>query len=162
MLACAMSDAATTTNSATAPAAQSVVRMRVTYAEVDRMGFLHHSNHLRWFERGREEFCRRRAVGYREMEDAGVLVVVVDATMHYRAPLRLEDQVDLRVRLTEVRHASLVFEYELRRVSDGVIATTGRTRHAFVTRDGRVLRASDEVRALLTAPESVTRRGEID
>jgi acyl-CoA thioester hydrolase len=154
--------ASTTPPASSNPATQSVVRIRVTYAECDRMGFLHHSNHLRWFERGREEFCRRRNAGYREMEDAGVLVVVVDATVHYRAPLRFEDQVDLRVRLTEVRHASLVFEYEMRRVGDGLIVATGRTRHAFVTRDGRVLRASDEVRALLTAPESVTRRGEIE
>lgn len=138
------------------------MRMRVTYAEVDRMGFLHHSNHLRWFERGREEFCRRRAAAYREMEDAGLLVVVVDASVQYRSPLRYEDVVDLSVRLMEVRHASFVFEYEMRRLSDGALAATARTRHAFVTREGRIVRLSDEVAALLKAPESERRVGEVD
>lgn len=138
------------------------VRMRVNYAEVDRMGFLHHSNHLRWFERGREEFCRRRAAAYREMEDSGILVVVVDATLGYKTPLKYEDLVDLTVRLTEVRHASLVFEYELRRVPDGALAATGRTRHAFVSREGRVLRPTARVIELLTAEESVRRLGEVE
>jgi acyl-CoA thioester hydrolase len=144
------------------PLQKSVVRMRVTYAEVDRMGFLHHSNHLRWFERGREEYSRRRAAAYREMEDAGLLIVVVDLAVHYKTPLRYEDVVDLTVNLMEVRHASLVFEYEMTRVADGAVAATGRTRHCFVTREGRITRVGPEVAALLTAPESITRAGELD
>ena len=141
---------------------ESVVRLRVTYAEVDRMGFLHHSNHLRWFERGREEFCRRRAAAYREMEDAGVLVVVVDLAAHYKAPLRYEDLADLSVKLVEVRHASIAFEYELRRVADGELAAPGRTRHAFVTREGRVTRIDEGVAALLRGDETTHRRGEVE
>ncbi|MDP3275489.1 MAG: thioesterase family protein [Deltaproteobacteria bacterium] len=144
------------------PIQSSVVRMRVHYAEVDRMGFLHHSNHLRYFERGREEFCRRRAAGYRELEDAGVLVVVVDVQLSYKTPLRYEDIADLHVHLAEVRHATLTFAYELRRVSDNALAATGRTRHAFVSREGRVLRPPTHVTALLTADESVQRLGELD
>lgn len=140
----------------------SVVRMRVTYAEVDRMGFLHHSNHLRWLERGREEFSRRRAAAYREMEDAGLLIVVVDLSAHYKTPLRYEDVVDLTVKLVEVRHASVVFEYEAHRVSDGALALVARTRHAFVTREGRVTRIADEVATLLKGDETVQRRGELD
>ncbi len=126
------------------------------------MGFMHHSNHLRWFERGREEFCRRRSIAYREMEDAGTLVVVVDARLNYMSPLKLEDLAELTVRLAEIRHASLIFEYELHRVSDRVLAATGRTRHAFVTRKGRLVRPSSQIVGLLSAEESVQRPGEIE
>lgn len=142
--------------------AKSVVRMRVHYVEVDRMGFLHHSNHLRYFERGREEFCRRRAAAYREMEDAGVLVVVVDANLQYKTPLKYEDVVDVELVLAEVKHASLTFEYCVRRVSDGALAATGKTRHAFVSREGRVLRPPPHVLELLQGDETVQRVGELD
>lgn len=140
----------------------SVVRLRVTYVEVDRMGYMHHSNHLRWFERGREEFCRRRSIAYREMEDSGTLVVVVDARLDYVSPLKLEDLADLTVRLAEIRPASLIFEYELRRVSDGALVATGRTRHAFVTRNGRLVRPSPQIVGLLGSEESVHRLGEVE
>jgi len=142
--------------------ARSVVRMRVHYVEVDRMGFLHHSNHLRYFERGREEFCRRRAAAYRELEDAGVLVVVVDANLQYKTPLKYEDVVDVELVLAEVKHASLTFEYAVRRVSDGALAATGRTRHAFVSREGRVLRPPAHVLELLQGEETLQRTGELD
>ena len=144
------------------PLQQSVVRLRVTYAEVDRMGLLHHTHHLRWFERGREEFCRRRGALYREMEDTGILVVVVDLAAQYKIPLRYDDLADLTVKLVEVRHASIAFEYELRRVADGAVATTGRTRHAFVTREGRVTRVDEAVAALLRGDETLRRLGEIE
>jgi acyl-CoA thioester hydrolase len=136
--------------------------MRVSYVEVDRMGFLHHSNHLRYFERGREEFCRRRQAAYRELEDSGVLVVVVDAELRYKIPLRYEDVVDLELTLAEVRSASITFVYTMRRVSDGAIAATGRTRHAFVSREGRILRAPARALELLRGPETLSRIGEVD
>jgi len=139
----------------------STLRLRVTYAEVDRMGFLHHSNHLRWLERGREEYCRRRDIGYRELEDRGTLVVVVDASLQYKSPLRLDDEADLTVTLRGLRHASLEFSYALRRVGDGALAATATTRHALVTREGRVTRMTPELAALLEAPERFRRLGEV-
>lgn len=141
--------------------ARSVVRMRVPYVDVDRMGFLHHSNHLRYYERGREEFCRRRDAGYRELEDAGVLVVVVDVQLQYKTPVRYEDVVDLELWLSEVKHASLTFEYAMRRTTDGALCSTGRTRHAFVSREGRVLRPPAHVMQLLQGAERHARVGEL-
>lgn len=150
-------------NTATATVIQSsTVRMRVTYVEVDRMGFLHHSNHVRWFERGREEFLRRRGVDYAAMENAGNLVVVVDLASSYKIPLRFEDVVDLTVNLVELRHATLSFAYELRRVTDGALAATGQTRHCVLTREGRIVRITQEMAEVLRGPEKLSRRGEIE
>ncbi len=137
------------------------LRLRVTYAEVDRMGFLHHSNHLRWLERGREEYCRRRAIGYRDLEDRGTLVVVVEASLQYKSPLRLDDEADLTVTLRTLRHASLEFSYTLRRIADGALVATATTRHALVSREGRVTRVTPELAALLEAPEAFRRLGEV-
>lgn len=38
------------------------VSFRVRYLETDRMGFVHHSVYLAWFEVGRTEFLRESAV----------------------------------------------------------------------------------------------------
>ncbi len=85
--------------------------------------------------------------------------MVVDASLQCKTPLRYEDVVDLE--LAEVKRASISFEYALRRVSDNALAATGRTRHAFVSREGRVLRPP-HVLALLQGPESLVRTGEVD
>lgn len=144
------------------PTYRSVVRMRVHYAEVDRMDLLHHSNHLRYFERGREEYLRRRGVGYRALEDSGVLVVVADVSVQYKAPVRYQEEVDLEVVLQQVRHATVSFAYHLRRVHDGALAATGTSRHAFLSREGRLLRAPASLLAQLQCEERVKRLGELE
>ena len=53
--------------------------VRVRYGEVDRMGFVYHANYLPYFEIGRTEFLRGQGHAYRALEEAGTLLVVVDA-----------------------------------------------------------------------------------
>ena len=39
--------------------------IRVRYAETDKMGIVHHSNYLIWFEAGRSDLCRARGFSYK-------------------------------------------------------------------------------------------------
>lgn len=145
----------------TAAKPRSTVHIRVNYADVDRMGLLHHSVYLKYLERSREEFIRRRHGAYAAMEDAGVLVVVVEASLKYRRPARFDDVLAVTLELTEVGAASLRIAYEVRRVGEDEPLATATTRHALVSREGRVLRLTDEIRAMLTRDEAVRRDGEL-
>ena len=147
--------------SPTAPKPRSTVHIRVNYADVDRMGLLHHSVYLKYMERSREEFIRRRNGAYAAMEDAGVLIVVVEANLRYKRPARFDDVLAITLELYEVGAASLRIAYEFLRVGEEQPIATATTRHALVSREGRVLRLTDEIRELLTRDEAVTRDGEL-
>lgn len=140
---------------------RSEVHIRVNYADVDRMGLLHHAAYLRYFERSREEFARRRGASYGALEDAGWLIVVVDADLRYRAPARFDEVLSVQVTLSQLRHASLRFDYVVRRVGDHGLVAEGSTRHAFVDREGRIRRIEDPLRAWLLRAEETHRRGEV-
>lgn len=139
----------------------SVVHLRVNYSDVDRMGLLHHAAYLRYFERCREEFSRRRGADYGAMEDAGWLIVVVDVAVKYRQPARYDEVLAIEVRLVAAGHASIRFEYEVRRESDGALLATAATRHAFVDREGRVRRIEPALGEMFLGGERFTRRGEV-
>lgn len=143
-------------------APRSVVHIRVNYSDVDRMGLLHHAAYLRYFERCREEFARRRGASYATMEDAGWLIVVVDVALRYRQPARFDEVLAIDVALDELRHASLRFGYHVRRVADGALVATGTTRHAFVDREGRIRRIDEGLHAMFVRDELVSRRGEVE
>lgn len=143
-------------------APRSEVHIRVNYSDVDRMGLLHHAAYLRYFERCREEFARRRGASYAEMEDAGWLIVVVDASVRYRQPARFDEVLAIEVSLDELRHASLRFGYHVRRVNDGALVATGTTRHAFVDREGRLRRIGADLHEMFAQAERVSRRGEVE
>jgi acyl-CoA thioester hydrolase len=120
---------------------QHEIQFRVRYCETDAMGFAHHSNYANWFEMGRTEMLRADGGSYREMEERGLLLVVVRLTCHYRTPARYDDLLTLRTSLTRISPAKLEHTYEVFR--DGALLASGETVLACVDREGRVQRMSD-------------------
>ena len=95
------------------------------------------------------------------MEDAGMLIVVVEANLKYKRPARFDDVLAVSLELYEVGAASMRIAYEIRRVGEEEPIATAMTRHALVSREGRVLRLTEEIRSLLARDEAVSRVGEL-
>ena len=72
----------------------SVTTLRVRYAETDQMGVVYYANYFVWFEVARADLLRSLGWTYREMEDAGVLLPVIEAHCEYRRPARYDDEVE--------------------------------------------------------------------
>jgi acyl-CoA thioester hydrolase len=121
-------------------------RVRVRYCETDRMAVAHHGSYVAWFEEARTEWMRRLGKSYREIEDGGDLLQVVDLRCSYHRPVDYDEVVAVRVRVAESGRAAITLEYEARRESDGEVCATGSTRLACVGRDGRLRRLPPELR----------------
>lgn len=105
-------------------------RLRVRYAETDKMGVVYHSNHFIWFEVGRVELLRQLGFSYRDMEDEDRrFIAVVEAKCRYRAPVRYDEEVLIRTKLSNVRDSVIHFAYELIRASDNSLIAEGETTH---------------------------------
>ena len=122
-----------------------VHRIRVRYCETDRMAVAHHGSYVAWLEEARTEWMRQRGKTYRQMEDEGNLLQVVDFICHYHKPVDYDDVVAIAVRVAEPGRAAVTLEYECRRVSDGMVCATARTRLACVGRDGKLRRLPAEL-----------------
>ena len=114
------------------------IQIRVRYCEADPMGYLHHSNYFVYFEMGRTELLRAQHGSYREMEEQGLLMVVVKLECHFRAPARFDDLLTLTTRMTRVTPAKLEHSYQIHR--DGLLLTDARSVLACVDRDGKMQR----------------------
>lgn len=107
--------------------------IRVRFSEVDSMQVVWHGEYMRYFEDGREEFGRRyRGLGYDDIARSGFLAPVVDATLQFKRPLRMNDEAVIETRYIDSEAAKICFEYTIRRSSDGEIAATGTTMQVFV------------------------------
>lgn len=116
---------------------QHEIELRVRYQETDPMGFLHHAYYFTYFEIGRTELLRAAGGNYRQMEESGLLVVVVKAECQFHRPARYDDLLRLRTTVTRVTQAKIEHRYELLR--DGELLATGHTTLAVVDRSGKVL-----------------------
>jgi acyl-CoA thioester hydrolase len=122
-------------------------RLRVRYAETDRMGVVYYANYLVWFEVGRTEWLRETGWSYREMEHEGVSLPVIEAHCEYRQPARYDDMIEIRTRATRLTPVRVRFDYDVVRGDDTVAA--GYTVHAALDRAGRPCRLPARVAEVL-------------
>lgn len=120
-------------------------RIRVRYSDVDRMGLLYHVNYLEYFEVGRSDWIRRLWKPYKEIEDAGFALVVIEAHLRFIRPGKYDDELELYVAPTEWGNSRIRFGYRLIRAADGDILCEGWTSHCFISSEGKPVRMPEEL-----------------
>ena len=68
-------------------------RVRVRYAETDKMQVAYYGSYFIWFNVGRCELLRSFGSPYRALETAGFMLPAIEAHCEYRRPLRLPAQI---------------------------------------------------------------------
>ena len=116
------------------------------------MRVVYYANYFVWFEVARTEWLRETGWSYREMEEDGVSLPVIEAQCEYRRPARYDDLIEIRTHATLVSPIRLRFDYELRRGEEADPCVIGHTVHAALDRAGRPCRLPERVRTLLTRP----------
>lgn len=114
------------------------IEHRVRYDECDPMGIVHHSIYLQYFEMGRTELLRASGGRYRDMEDAGLLVVVARVDCRYKSPARYDDLIKIQTRISKVTAGKIVHDYSV--ICDQSTIVTATVTLAVINRDGELQR----------------------
>jgi len=120
--------------------------LRVRYAETDRMGVVYYANYLVWFEVARADLLRGLGWTYREMEESGITLPVIEARCEYKASARYDDEIVIRTEGWMRSPVRMEFAYEVSRRADGVVSAVGTTMHAALGKDGRPCRLPERIR----------------
>jgi acyl-CoA thioester hydrolase len=107
--------------------------LRVRYNECDPQGVVFNANYLTYFDITMGELWRELG-GYQEMVEAGVDMVVAEATVRYLAPLRFDDEIEVVARVTRLGDTSMTTELVIE--AGGEPAAEGELRHVFVESGG--------------------------
>ena len=116
---------------------------RVLYGDTDAAGVVYYANYLRYFEKGRTEYMRDLVLTYREIEDQGLLLPVIECFSRYKAPAAYDDLLTIETSLAEFKNVSCRFNYRIYRYDSGesrVLLAKGYTVHASVNREGKLTR----------------------
>lgn len=95
--------------------------LRVTYHETDGQRRVHHANYLNYFERGRVEMLREMGISYKQLEDAGLLLVVTEMNVRYHAGAEFDDVLQLTTELVAVRKVRIRHRYRIERGDELIV-----------------------------------------
>jgi acyl-CoA thioester hydrolase len=126
----------------------SVARVRVRYAETDKMGVVYYANYLVWFEVGRCEWLRATGCSYQQLEAEGTILPVIETHCQYRKPFRYDDEVDIRAKATLLSPARVRFDYDLVPAGAQEPSASGWTEHCGIDPEGRPRRLPPFLRRL--------------
>ena len=99
----------------------------VQYYETDQMAVVHHSNYIRWFEEARVQFFEEIGLGYKHMEEIGIISPVVSVTAQFKTMTRFYDTVVIGLKISKYTGVRLEFEYEVRDEKTGEVRCTGKS-----------------------------------
>ncbi|MBU0674587.1 MAG: acyl-CoA thioesterase [Proteobacteria bacterium] len=136
------------------PAPIRSVQYRVLYGDTDSGGVVYYGNYLRFFEIGRTEFLRDFGASYRELEERGYIMPVVECSSRYKASARYDDLLTIETSLLEVKKYSCRFNHRILRDNDGQLLVKGFTIHACTDLHGKLSRFPDYFQARLLAVTS--------
>ncbi len=89
-------------------------KIRVRYGETDQMGYLYYGFYALYYEVGRAEAIRELGFTYRQMEEMGIMMPVVELNAKYFRPAQYDDLVTVRTILKELPEGSKIqFHSEL-------------------------------------------------
>lgn len=115
-------------------------RRRLNYYETDRMGIIHHSNYIRYFEEARLDMMKKTGLDYAELEELGIIIPVTFAECRYLVPLRFDDEIVIQTQLTKYDGIKMEVIYEIYRSDSEVLCTTGKTGHCFLDSELKPIR----------------------
>ena len=123
--------------------------VRVYWEDTDASGVVFYANYLKFTERARTEWLRALGIEQsRLLADTGAAFVVRHVSVDYRAPARLDDELEVRSRLTGLRPASVKLQQQV--ACGDRLLVSSLVELACIDARGRPTRLPSAVRSALT------------
>jgi acyl-CoA thioester hydrolase len=98
------------------------------------MGYVYYGNYAAFYEEARTEMLRHTGISYRELEDMGVMLPVIELRTKYFQPARYDDLITVKTTIRQKPGIRIKFEYEIFNERDELL-NSGMTEWVFVDKD---------------------------
>ncbi|MBK6835436.1 MAG: acyl-CoA thioesterase [Bacteroidetes bacterium] len=105
--------------------------LRVRYAETDQMGYVYYGNYAQYYEVGRVEALRELGFSYKDMEEKGIMLPVLELNINYKKPAFYDDEITIVTTIKEIPSVRITFDYECYN-SNKELLNTGKVTLVFI------------------------------
>ncbi|SVC34172.1 uncharacterized protein METZ01_LOCUS287026, partial [marine metagenome] len=123
-------------------------KVKVRFYELDPYGHLNHSAYIQLFETGRIEMLEQAGLALHEIEKNNFRFVVSQIETAFLKPVEAGSFLTIKTEILEIRRASSLWWQQIMDETD--VAATQRVRIAITNRDGKPIRAPQQIIEALT------------
>jgi acyl-CoA thioester hydrolase len=128
----------------------SETQIRVRYAETDQMGYVYYGNYASYYEVARVESLRQLGLSYRDLEETGIIMPVIENTSRYIKPGKYDELLTVKVVIKKKPGFKVIFNYEIFN-EENILINIGETKLAFIdTSTNKPCRIPEEMDKVLS------------
>ncbi|SEH61350.1 acyl-CoA thioester hydrolase [Ruminococcus flavefaciens] len=116
----------------------------VFYYETDKMGVVHHSNYIRYFDEARVDHLKQGEVAFDLLESLGILLHTLSLNCEYKRPLVFDEPFSVYGTLTKVNGTTLELDYRIVSGKTGEVNVYGHSVHCFTDSNMRPIRLKNK------------------
>jgi acyl-CoA thioester hydrolase len=107
------------------------------------MGVVYHGRYFEWFEAARTEWLRDKGMPYRQLEEEGIALPVVEAYCRYRRSVLYDELVRVVVRMEEASRSRVRLSYCVLGEAEDIVRVEGYTVHCYMNPEGKPMRVPE-------------------
>ena len=108
-----------------------IFERKINYYETDKMGVVHHSNYIRFFEEARCQFLEDADLPYDKLEADGIMSPVLGFSCKYKQHVTFGDTIEIHTSITKFGVVKYTVSYEVYNKKTGALCVTGESEHCF-------------------------------
>lgn len=112
-------------------------KIRSRYGETDQMGYVYYGRYLEYFEESRTEMIRALGMPYREMEERGIMLPVIQTHIDYKAPVYYDELMRINVYIFDLPMVRLETYYKVFTDRLDTAHAVGKVTLCFMDRESR-------------------------
>lgn len=124
-------------------------RYRVPYSDCTIGNHVYYARYIDWLERARNEFFRDLGVPFQSLVEEGIMLPVITCHVDYKSAARYDDEVEIEVKVAELRGVRITFDYRITRPADGKLIATAQTIHVCANLEEKPQRLPDRLKTAL-------------
>lgn len=113
--------------------------IKVRYAETDKMGIAHHANYYIWFEEARGDFIEKINISYKEIEDMGIMMPIIETHCRYMRASTYSDILNVQTSIGELSPVKIIFNYRVINKESGELLAKGSTTQTFINNNFKII-----------------------
>ena len=108
-----------------------IFERKINYYETDKMGIVHHSNYIRFFEEARCNLLEICGLPYDSMEEKGIMSPVLGVLCKYKQHVTYGDTIQVHTYIKDFTGVKFTVAYEIYNKETGSLCVTGESNHCF-------------------------------
>ena len=106
-------------------------KIRIRYADTDQMGYVYYGRYANFQEIARVELFRSLGFSYKDLEDKGVGMPVIEMNSKFLLPIKYDEEIKIVTYIKKIPNSKITFTYTLFN-SEGLIVNEAKTILTFI------------------------------